>query len=195
MHQDIEKTLLSSHQIQTRVAEVGLEIYRHYQRVSPDGKAQLTIVPILTGSMIFAADLIRHLPVRMKIRLVSISSYPGASTSSKGAHMQTELSGFASDLTGHHVLLIDDILDSGQTLKLASEQLSSFNPSSLTTCVLLRKNRPQAMSFKVDHVCFDIPDEFVVGYGLDFAGYYRNLPTISVLKPEVIRLHQAETDA
>jgi hypoxanthine phosphoribosyltransferase len=193
MQTDIQKTLLTRDEIQARVKQVARSIRDRFEALArPDAPigAEITIVPILTGSMIFAADLIRELPLKMKIHMVSISSYPGASTSSKGALMQTELAAFADDLAGHHVLLVDDILDSGQTLELATRKIAAFKPASLQTCVLLRKNRPEAMAFPVDYVCFDIPDEFVVGYGLDYAGYYRNLPTISTLTPQAIENHR-----
>jgi hypoxanthine phosphoribosyltransferase len=143
-------------------------------------------VPILTGSIIFVADLIRCLPVRMKIRLLSMQSYPGAATASRGAKVQSELTHLPASLAGAHVLLIDDILDSGRTLTLAGELLRARGPRTLRTCVLLRKQRPAALAFPVDYVCFDVPDEFVVGYGLDYNDYYRNLPDIVTLRSEVL---------
>ncbi len=150
-----------------------------------DSQPALTIVPILTGSIVFLADLIRYLPLYMRIRLLSISSYPGRATTSRGAMVREELSTLPASLAGSHVLLIDDILDSGHTLTLARDLLAQRHPASLRTCVLLRKRRPEAMACPVDYVCFDIPDAFVVGYGLDFNDYYRNLPDIVTLRPEV----------
>ncbi len=146
----------------------------------------LTLVPVLTGSIVFVADLIRHLPVYMQIQLISISSYPGRATSSRGATLRQDLGTLPESLAGRHVLLIDDILDSGRTLRLAADLLRQRRPASLRTCVLLRKERPEAMACPVDYVCFDIPDVFVVGYGLDFNDYYRNLPEIVTLRPEVV---------
>ncbi len=146
----------------------------------------LTFVPVLTGSIVFVADLIRHLPVYMQIQLISISSYPGRATSSRGATLRQDLGTLPELLCGRHVLLIDDILDSGRTLRLAVDLLRQRRPASLRTCVLLRKQRPEAMACPVDYVCFDIPDVFVVGYGLDFNDYYRNLPEIVTLRPEVV---------
>jgi hypoxanthine phosphoribosyltransferase len=151
-----------------------------------DNHREVTLVPILTGSIIFVADLIRCLPLRMKVRLMSIQSYPGKATTSRGAQVQDELTHLPASLAGAHVLLIDDILDSGRTLTLASELLRARQPRSLRTCVLLRKRRPTALAFPVDYVCFDVPDEFVVGYGLDYNGYYRNLPDIVTLRAEVL---------
>lgn len=146
----------------------------------------ITLVPILTGSFIFVADLIRHLPVMVKIGLLSISSYAGTATSSRGTTIREELTHLPASLEGKHVLLVDDILDSGRTLALATEILAERNPASLRTCVLLRKRRPEALAFDADYVAFEIPDEFVVGYGLDFDDYYRNLPDIVTLKPQVV---------
>jgi hypoxanthine phosphoribosyltransferase len=147
---------------------------------------EVTLVPILTGSFIFVADLIRRLPLRMKIRLISIGSYPGKATSSRGAMVQSGLTNLPASLAGAHVLVIDDILDSGSTLRLAMQTLRECGPASVRSCVLLRKRRAEALAFPVDYVCFDIPDEFVVGYGLDYNDYYRNLPDIVTLKPEVM---------
>ncbi len=154
--------------------------------VNPAAAADITLVPILTGSFIFVADLIRHLPVMVQIGLLSISSYAGTATTSRGTTIREELTHLPPSLEGKHVLLVDDILDSGQTLALAAELLAERNPASLRTCVLLRKRRPEAMAFNADYVAFDIPDEFVVGYGLDFNDYYRNLPDIVTLKPKVV---------
>lgn len=158
---------------------------------APSGEpVELTLIPILTGSFIFAADLIRHLPLLLQIRLLSVSSYPGASTSPRQARVRDEMTHLPASLEGRHVLLLDDILDSGQTLQVAIDLLRGRHPASLHTCVLLRKRRPQAMAVGVDYVAFDIPDEFVVGYGLDFNDYYRNLPDIVTLKAEVVRRGQ-----
>jgi len=148
---------------------------------------EITLVPILTGSLIFVADLIRHMPLRMRIQLVSISSYRGSTTLPRAAQIERGLTDLPESLAGRHVVLVDDILDSGQTLGLAREMLLQRDPASVRTCVLLRKRRPEALACPVDYVCFDIPDTFVVGYGLDYNGYYRNLPDIVTLKPHVLR--------
>jgi len=188
MQDDIDHILIDRHNIAQRVEAVASQIMSD---LLADAKGEgesldITLVPLLTGSFIFAADLIRHLPVKMKIRLLSVSSYPGTATSSRGAQIKDDLSYLPASLAGQHVLVIDDILDSGNTLKLVSQTLAAMNPASLRTCVLLRKQRPEAMAFPVDYVAFDIPDEFVVGYGLDFNDHYRNLPDIVTLREEVI---------
>jgi hypoxanthine phosphoribosyltransferase len=190
MQGDIRKVLIDRATIARGVEQLARRITAD---LTPPGSApgakarEVTLVPILTGSMIFVADLIRCLPVRMKIRLLSMNSYPGPATSSRGAQIQGALTNLPDHLAGAHVLLIDDILDSGRTLTLAGELLRARGPASLRTCVLLRKQRPAALAFPVDYACFDIPDEFVVGYGLDYNDYYRNLPDIVTLRPEIFR--------
>ncbi len=152
------------------------EITRDYK-----GK-EITIVPIMTGGMIFTADLIREMPIKMKINLMTVSSYPGASLRTQGSMIISKQLG---DVHGRHVLLIDDILDSGGTLKAVMPLLKEMGADSVKSCVLLRKDRADALSVPADYVGFDIPDEFVVGYGLDFNNVYRNLPDICTLKPSV----------
>jgi hypoxanthine phosphoribosyltransferase len=140
-------------------------------------------VPILTGAIIFAADLIRHIPIEMKIGLLTVSSYPGSALRTQGSQLLGQQLG---DIKGRHVLLLDDILDSGGTLKLVVPVLHQLGVASVKTAVLLRKDRPAAKEVAVDYVGFEIPDEFVVGYGLDYNNYYRNLPDICVLTEEAI---------
>jgi hypoxanthine phosphoribosyltransferase len=177
MRDDIDRVLISQQQIARRVRELAEQITADHRS---DG--EITIVPILTGALVFCADLIRHMPVRMKIGLLTVSSYPGQSIRSQGSKLISDKLG---DLTGRHVLLVDDILDSGGTINLVAPLIRELNVASLRTCVMLRKDRPAARQAVVDYVGFEIPDEFVVGYGLDYDDYYRNLPDIVTLKPEV----------
>jgi len=190
MQGDILHTLLSAQTIALRLDELAKEITSDLEKATgysaDDPHNTITIVPILTGSIIFVADLIRRLPLRMKLNPMGVTSYPGKSTSSQGPQF-AGLNRVPEDLTGHHVLVIDDILDSGQTFRMVCDEMKRRNPDTLHTCTLLRKPRPEAMSFPIDYVAFDIPDEFVVGYGLDYDDQYRNLPEIVTLKPEVIR--------
>ncbi len=188
MQQDIQRVLISRDQIADRVRQVARQITADLGGDVPGapGAPGVTLVPILTGSIIFVADLIRLLPLKMTIRLVSVSSYRGATTVSKGLLIRDELTSLPESLDGAHVLVIDDILDSGHTLDLVTSLLMEKNPAAIKTCVLLRKQRPEAMSVPVDYVCFDIPDEFVVGYGLDYNDHYRNLPDIVTLRPQVV---------
>lgn len=179
MLHDIERILIPHDRILRRVDELARQITADH---GPQG-GEITIVPILTGAMIFAADLMRRMPVAMRIGLLTVSSYPGASIRTQGSSLISQQLG---DLRGRHVLLVDDILDSGGTLRLVAPLLRELGPRSLKVCVLLRKDRPAARETPVDYVGFDIPDEFVVGYGLDFDDFYRNLPDIVTLKPQVI---------
>lgn len=184
MHEDIDRVLISQWQINARLQEMARQITRDIQAGQKGIETpELTIVPIMTGAMIFTADLIRDIPVAMKIGLMTVSSYPGDSTASRGSQFVSQ---HLPDVRGHHVLLLDDILDSGGTLKLVVPKLLELGAAEVKTCVLLRKNRPEAMATPCDYVGFDIPDEFVVGYGLDYNNYYRNLPDISILKPSAI---------
>jgi hypoxanthine phosphoribosyltransferase len=139
---------------------------------------------VLTGALVFTADLIRELPIKLALRLVAVSSYPGKSMESKGIMMASELPG---DLAGKHVLIIDDILDSGQTLGMVRELVERQSPASVRCCVLLKK--PQSARKRevaVEYVGFEIPDAFVVGYGLDYDGFYRNHPEIATLRREAL---------
>jgi hypoxanthine phosphoribosyltransferase len=183
MQNDVERVLISHDRIAARVGELARQIVADHFPTGPEGAGEITLVPILTGAMIFCADLMRQMSMRLRIGLLTVSSYPGASIRTHGSQLLGQQLG---DLTGRHVLLIDDILDSGGTLKLVQPVLQSLGPESVKTCVLLRKDRPAAREVAVDYVGFEIPDEFVVGYGLDYDNYYRNLPEIVTLKRRVI---------
>jgi hypoxanthine phosphoribosyltransferase len=177
MQGDIEQVLISAARIEQRVSELAAQIVSDVA-----GASGITIVPVLTGAMIFAADLIRRMPIRMKINLMTVSSYPGASLRTQGSNVVAQQLG---DVRGRDVLLVDDILDSGGTLKTVEPVLKDLGASSVRICVLLRKDRPTARAVHANYVGFDIPDEFVVGYGLDFDNVYRNLPDICTLKASV----------
>ncbi|HEV2295905.1 MAG TPA: hypoxanthine phosphoribosyltransferase [Tepidisphaeraceae bacterium] len=183
MHGDIDRILIPQERIATRVRELAREITADHTPPAMSGEAEISIVPILTGAMIFTADLIRHVPIAMKIGLMTVSSYPGRSIRTQGSSVIGQQIG---DVKGRHVLLIDDILDSGGTIKLVGPLVKELGAATVKTCVLLRKDRPAARETPVDYVGFEIPDEFVVGYGLDYNDYYRNLPDIVVLKQDVI---------
>jgi hypoxanthine phosphoribosyltransferase len=180
---DIERVLISQWQIRARVEELAGQITRDLSSSQHVAEPELTIIPVMTGAMIFASDLIRHIPIAMRIGLLTVSSYPGAAMTTQGSAMTAAQ---LPDLTGRHVLAIDDILDSGGTLRLVRERLVGLGAAEVRTAVLLRKKRPEAMSTPCDYVGFDIPDEFVVGYGLDYNNYYRNLPDIVTLTPAAV---------
>ena len=179
MDRDIGRILLHHDQIAARVRQMASEIAALYDPEDP----ALTLVPILSGSIIFLADLIRELPLKMKIALVQVSAYPGKSVEAQEPEMVFELSG---ELAGRHVLIVDDILDSGRTLRLVREMISEHQPASVRTAVLLRKPNKAPPDVQADFVGFDVEDLFVVGYGLDFDDHYRNYPHIGVLRPELM---------
>jgi hypoxanthine phosphoribosyltransferase len=194
MYCDIDRVLIPAEQIAGRVRELARQITLDHTEPDSPSESQLTIVPVLTGAMIFCADLIREMPVRMKIGLLSVSSYPGTATASRGPSLQGSSPGNTlGEIRGRHVLLVDDILDSGGTIKFIVPLLKEFGAATIKTCVLLRKDRPSAREVQADYVGFDIPDEFVVGYGLDYDNYYRNLPDIVTLKREILDRAEAKT--
>lgn len=179
MQGDLDRILIPRDEIARRVRELAGEIAGTYEGVEADA---LTIVTILSGSVIFLADLIRELPLRMKIGLITVSSYRGATTESRGATVLQELN---VDVSGRHVLLIDDILDTGGTLRMVRQRLETAGARSVRTCVLLRKPSKAPKDVAADFIGFDIDDVFVVGYGLDYNDLYRNFPDIGVLREEL----------
>ncbi len=185
IYADVERTLISQAQIARRVMELARQITADHAaaHAGQEEEVEITIVPILTGGMIFCSDLIRHIPIAMRIGLITVSSYPGQSVRTQGSTLLGQQLG---DVTGRHVLLVDDILDSGGTINLVLPQIHRAGAATVRTCVLLRKDRPAARATPADYVGFEIPDEFVVGYGLDFNNYYRNLPDIVTLTPTAI---------
>lgn len=187
MFRDIDRVLIDREAIAEKVRALGAEIAADIQRAierhrDPDD-AQVVLIPILTGALVFTADLIRQMPVMLSLRVVAVSSYPGKSMASKGAKIAGEL---PTDLRGKHVIVVDDILDTGQTLAVVKKLIQEQAPASVRICVLLRKpESARKEHVEADYVGFDIPDEFVVGYGLDYDGFYRNYPQIAVLRPMV----------
>lgn len=177
----VQRTLISRTQIAERNAVLGSQITADLRRrTAGETNPRVVLMPILTGALVFTADLIRHIPVQMSIRPVTISSYPGTATSSQGANIHGAV---PTDLHGAHVLIVDDILDSGRTLGLLRRVVEAQRPASVQIAVLLRKNKPggRAEHVEVEYAGFEIEDEFVIGYGLDYDGYFRNLPDIGVL--------------
>ncbi|MFM9996247.1 MAG: hypoxanthine phosphoribosyltransferase [Phycisphaerales bacterium] len=174
----VERVLIDRDRIAARVRELGAQIVADLSRDAAPGE-QVVLVPILTGSIVFVADLIRQMPLPLSLGVVAVSSYPGAATASQGAGIRGDV---PTDLGGKHVLIVDDILDSGRTLGLMRRLIEAQRPKTLRICVLLSKPESSRKEpVKVEYVGFDIPDAFVVGYGLDFDGFYRNLPEIGVL--------------
>jgi len=176
MGRDLEKVLLSDDQIQGRLAELATEIAEAYE-----GKDVL-LVGVLKGAIMVMADLMRHLPFSAPVDWMAVSSY-GSGTKSSG--VVRILKDLDADISGRHVLIVEDIVDSGLTLSWIRANLESRQPASVEICTLLRK--PEAAKVQIDcrWVGFDIPNEFVVGYGLDYAEQYRGLRDIGTLAPHV----------
>ena len=176
LEKNIEKVLLTEDQLEQRIKELGAEITRDYQ-----GK-ELVLAAVLRGSYVFMADLTRAIDLPLTVDFMAVSSY-GAGTVSSG---QVEIKKDLSDpIEGKNLLIIEDILDSGNTLYYLMDVLSARHPASIRICTLLDKPERRVKPIKADYAGFVIPDSFVVGYGLDYAEKYRNLPYVGVLKPEV----------
>ncbi len=176
LHADFESILVSEAAIRRRVKNLGAEIAAAY------GKEEITVVAIINGAILFAADLLREIPNPIRLDCVRVSSYRHE-TKSRGKPKL--LHSLALDLGGRHVLLMDDILDTAKTLTFVVDLIKKHRPASIRTCVLLDKRGRREVEFEADFVGFQIPDKFVVGYGLDFAERYRNLPCIGILKPSL----------
>ena len=176
MHNDIERVLLSEEQIQAKVAELGKILSEEYRDKHPIGGG------VLNGVVIFYADMIRAMEIPCQMDFMCVSSYRG--TESTG---RTQISkDLSSDIYGRHVLILEDIFDTGNSLEFIVNHLKNKQPASLKICTLLDKpeRRKPGVTVKADYTGFTIPNEFVVGYGLDFNEGYRNLPYVGILKPE-----------
>ena len=177
MHPDIDRILISTTELNARVQALGAAI-----TAATRGIDHLLLVGVLKGSVLFLADLIRAIDRPVAIDFIAVSSY-GASTVSSGVvRLNKDLD---SDITGRHVVLVEDIVDSGLTLSYVVDLLKRRNPAGVTVCALLNKPDRHQVDLALEYVGFNVPNEFVVGYGLDYAEQYRNLPYIGVLKPHV----------
>jgi hypoxanthine phosphoribosyltransferase len=177
MHDDIDRILLDEDRIQARIRELGAQIGADYA-----ARGDLLMVGVLKGCVMFMVDLSRAIPCPLAIDFIATSSY-GHSTESSG--VVRLLKDLDTDINGRHVLIVEDIIDSGLTLDYLRSQLLRRNPASLRICALLNKPERRTADVPVDYLGFDIPNEFVVGYGLDYAERYRNLPYIGILKEQV----------
>ena len=183
MHRDLAEILLDADTIARRVDQLAGELARRLDEVSTR-EQPIVMLPVLTGSLVFTADLIRRLPHKLRLDVVTVSSYPGTSTRSTGAAIHSPL---PEDLDGRHVVVVDDIFDTGRTMELLDGELRAAGAGGVTSVVLLAKPDRHEVELRPDLVGFEIPDAFVVGYGLDYDGLYRNLPCIGTLRPELIR--------
>jgi hypoxanthine phosphoribosyltransferase len=172
----IKEVLITEEQIRDRVAELGLELSRDYAGKNP------VIVGVLKGVVVFYADMIRKITVPCQLEFMSISSYSGTETTGKAVIKKD----VGVDIEGRHVLILEDIYDTGTSLNHTYNHLMEKKPASIKVCTLLDKpgRRKPEFTLQPDYVGFTIPDEFVVGYGLDFNEYFRNLPYVGILKPE-----------
>jgi len=175
---DIKSVLVSEDQIQVRTGELAAEVGRDYSGTQQD----LLLVTVLKGAVMFVTDLARAIPLPTQLEFMAVSSY-GSSTSSSG--VVRILKDLDRDIAGRDVLIVEDIVDSGLTLSWLLRNLATRGPTSLRVCTLLRKPDAVRTDVEIAYVGFDIPNEFVVGYGLDYAERYRDLPYIGTLEPKV----------
>jgi hypoxanthine phosphoribosyltransferase len=182
MRDDVAKILISEQQIQARVRELGQQINAAYGDAD-----RLLLVCVLKGAFMFLADLVRQLEVRHEVDFMEISSYGAGTVSSGVVRILLDLE---QNVEGRHVLIVEDIIDSGRTLDYITRNLQTRRPASVRVCTLLSKPSRREIDVPLAFVGFEIPDEFVLGYGLDYAEEYRNLPFIGVLKEEIYQRDQ-----
>ena len=175
MQDDVAQVLITEEELQKRIAELGKQISKDYAGKRP------ILVCVLKGGILFLSDLMRHITVPHEIDFMAISSY-GSGTESSG--VVRILKDLDANISGRHVLIIEDIIDTGHTLDYILRNLRTRDPASLRICALLSKAERRELDVPVEYTGFEIPNEFVIGYGLDFAEIYRNLRYIGVLKPE-----------
>ena len=178
MEKDIAQVLLSEEQLQARIREIAAQISEDYRDKNP------TMVCILKGAIMFYTDLLRAMPIPVSMDFMAVSSYGKGTKSSGEVEIRKDLS---SSIEGKHVIIVEDIVDSGFTLSYLTKMLASRGAASIKLCTLLDKpsRRAPGITLKSDYAGFEVGNEFVVGYGLDYAEKYRNLPYIGILKPEV----------
>lgn len=179
VHNDIQEVLFTQEDLARRVGEIGAAITRDYASAAGDG---IVLVSVLRGAAIFMADLARAIELPIEMDYMAISSYGNGAKSSGVVRILKDLT---SEIEGRHVIVAEDILDSGLTLKYLLKNLSSRNPASIAVATLLRKKTEAQADIDCRYVGFECPDEFIEGYGLDYAERYRNLPYIGILKPEL----------
>ena len=178
MQDDLERVLFDETRIRQRLDEIAAQVSNDYC------DKELTVIAVLNGSLVFMADLMRRIQLPLRLDCLSVASYHGkAQTSGEVIFKQIAL----PDVQDRHILILDDILDSGNTLAAIRERLETAGPRTIKVCVLLSKKKQRARAIDADYVGFEIEDEFVVGYGLDYDERYRNLPCIGVLRKELVK--------
>ena len=177
MHQDIQTIMLTEEQIQSKVKELAAQLSRDYAGKDP------VFIGVLKGVVLFFGDMMKHIDIPCQMDFMGVSSYGSGTTSGK-LQLRYDV---VTDLTGRHVVILEDIFDTGNSLQFTYEHLMQKNPASLKICTLLDKpsRRREGITVRADYTGFVIPNEFVVGYGLDYDEHYRNLPYIGIMKPEV----------
>jgi len=179
MIRDVERILLNEKDLEKIVEDLGARITNEYK----DSDKPLVVIVILKGSLIFASDLIRRIELPLEIEFMKVSSY-GAGTKNSG-EIKIHLDLHREHLEDYNILIIEDIVDSGRTLSRLTQLLRNRNANNVKTCTLLDKPSRREVEFEADFCGYSIPDEFVIGFGLDFDEKYRNLPFVGVLKPEI----------
>ncbi len=183
IHADVQEVLLTEGQIQARVAELGGQLDADYTGREP------VLISVLKGSIVFLADLVRSMELPLSIDIMEVSSYGAATETSGQVRILKDLS---NPIEGRHVIVVEDIIDTGLTLNYLLRYLREKGPASLRICCLLDKPARRLTEIPIDYVGFTIPDRFVVGYGLDYGERYRNLPYVGVLRPSVYGLDNPE---
>ena len=176
LERDIEKTFYSEEQIQERVKALGAVISKDYEDKNP------LVVGILKGAVPFLSDLVRSMDIHMEMDFMDVSSYGNATVSSGEVRILKDLS---TVVEGRHILIVEDIIDSGRTLKYLGDLLKHRKAASVKIVTMLDKPEGRVVEMDADYIGFEVPNEFVVGYGLDYAEDYRNMPYIGILKPEI----------
>ena len=183
IHADVQEVLLTEDQIQARVSELGAQLNADYAGLDP------VLISVLKGSIVFLADLVRGMELPLSIDIMEVSSYGAATETSGQVRILKDLS---NPIEGRHVIVVEDIIDTGLTLNYLLRYLREKGPASLRICCLLDKPARRLTEIPIDYVGFTIPDRFVVGYGLDYGERYRNLPYVGVLRPSVYGLDNPE---
>ena len=176
MDRDILKVLVTEEELKARITEMGTELYEQFHGKNP------LFLGVLKGSFVFMADLVRACQVKSDVEFIAVSSYQNATVSSGRVQITHDLQ---QDITGRHLIIVEDILDTGVTLSNLVPMLKMRDPNSVRICAILDKPSRRRADIQADYIGFQVPDEFVVGYGLDYDEKYRNLPYVGVLKPSV----------
>ncbi|MBB1062235.1 hypoxanthine phosphoribosyltransferase [Limosilactobacillus fastidiosus] len=176
MNNDIERVLYSEEEINRRMDELAKQLTAEYREQRP------LIISVMTGAVLFTVDMIKRMDIMAKLDFIDVSSYYGGTSSTGEVKLVQDLK---SDIRGRSILIMEDIVDTGHTLKFLIELLKERGAKSVKVCTLLDKPEGRQVEVKADYVGFNVPNEFLVGYGLDYKGYYRNLPYVGILKPAV----------